>query len=66
MQCFHYLRSKPQRTRADHFIDSKDDVLEPDRQVQILSKRLSEMDEAFSTTLHPRKTRVSSSYIVNV
>lgn len=35
-----------------------DDILEPDRQVQMLTKRLSEMDEAFSATLHPRKTRV--------
>lgn len=50
----------PQRKDAsDRFIDNKDDILEPDRQVQVLTKRLTEMDEAFSVTLHPRKTRVN-------
>uniref|UniRef100_A0A1A9X211 Exocyst complex component Sec8 n=1 Tax=Glossina brevipalpis TaxID=37001 RepID=A0A1A9X211_9MUSC len=57
VQCFHYLRTNPQNGRVSNFIDSKDDVLEPDRQVQILTKRLAEMDEAFSATLHARKTR---------
>ncbi|XP_037947074.1 exocyst complex component 4 [Teleopsis dalmanni] len=56
VQCFHYLRSKPKH-RSNNFIDTKEDVLEPDTQVQMLTKRLSEMDEAFSSTLHPRKTR---------
>ncbi|XP_050327837.1 exocyst complex component 4 isoform X2 [Bactrocera neohumeralis] len=57
VQCFHYLRSKP-ATKSSSFMGAKDDdILEPDRQVQMLTKRLSEMDEAFSATLHPRKTR---------
>ncbi|KAI8129471.1 Exocyst complex component 4 [Lucilia cuprina] len=57
VQCFHYLRSKCPPSRVDSFIDSKDDILEPDRQVQVFTKRLSEMDEAFRNTLHPRKTK---------
>ncbi|EDW83911.1 uncharacterized protein Dwil_GK13863 [Drosophila willistoni] len=56
VQCFHYLRSKSS-ARNNSYVGSKDDILEPDRQVQVLTKRLSEMDEAFSATLHPRKTR---------
>ncbi|XP_036331809.1 exocyst complex component 4 [Rhagoletis pomonella] len=57
VQCFHYLRSKP-ATKSNSFMGAKDDdILEPDRQVQMLTKRLAEMDEAFSATLHPRKTR---------
>ncbi|XP_030374900.1 exocyst complex component 4 isoform X3 [Scaptodrosophila lebanonensis] len=56
VQCFHYLRSKSS-VKTNSYIGSKDDILEPDRQVQVLTKRLSEMDEAFSATLHPRKTR---------
>ncbi|XP_070072570.1 exocyst complex component 4 isoform X1 [Drosophila takahashii] len=56
VQCFHYLRSKSS-VRTNSYVGSKDDILEPDRQVQLLTKRLSEMDEAFSATLHPRKTR---------
>ncbi|XP_043651589.1 exocyst complex component 4 isoform X5 [Drosophila teissieri] len=56
VQCFHYLRSKSS-VRTNSYVGSKDDILEPDRQVQVLTKRLSEMDEAFSATLHPRKTR---------
>ncbi|XP_055903773.1 exocyst complex component 4 [Eupeodes corollae] len=55
VQCFHYLRSKP--TVKPDYATSKDDVLEPDRQVQKLTKILTEMDEAFSSTLHSRKTR---------
>jgi len=55
VQCFHYLRSKSS-VRTNSYVGSKDDILEPDRQVQVLTKRLSEMDEAFSATLHPRKT----------
>lgn len=58
MQCFHYLRSKSS-IRTNSYVGSKDDILEPDRQVLMLTKRLTEMDEAFSATLHPRKTRVS-------
>lgn len=57
VQCFHYLRYKSS-VRTNSYVGSKDDILEPDRQVQVLTKRLSEMDEAFSATLHPRKTRV--------
>lgn len=57
VQCFHYLRSKSS-VRTNSYVGSKDDILEPDRQVLVLTKRLSEMDEAFSATLHPRKTRV--------
>uniref|UniRef100_A0A1A9UCM6 Exocyst complex component Sec8 n=1 Tax=Glossina austeni TaxID=7395 RepID=A0A1A9UCM6_GLOAU len=57
VQCFHYLRTNSQNGRLDSFIDTKEDVLEPDRQVQILAKRLVEMDKAFSATLHARKTR---------
>lgn len=57
VQCFHYLRSKSS-IRTNSYVGSKDDILEPDRQVSVLTKRLSEMDEAFSATLHPRKTRV--------
>ncbi|XP_004536928.1 exocyst complex component 4 [Ceratitis capitata] len=57
VQCFHYLRSKS-TIKSNSFMNSKDDdILEPDRQVQMLTKRLAEMDEAFSATLHPRKTR---------
>ncbi|ALC46761.1 sec8 [Drosophila busckii] len=56
VQCFHYLRSKSS-VRTNSYVGSKDDILEPDRQVLVLTKRLSEMDEAFSATLHPRKTR---------
>ncbi|KAH8414099.1 hypothetical protein KR222_006802 [Zaprionus bogoriensis] len=56
VQCFHYLRSKSS-VRTNSYVGSKDDILEPDRQVSVLTKRLSEMDEAFSATLHPRKTR---------
>lgn len=53
-------RSPQRKDQTDRYIDSKEDILEPDRQVQILTKRLTEMDEAFSVTLHPRKTRVYS------
>ncbi|XP_030565322.1 exocyst complex component 4 isoform X2 [Drosophila novamexicana] len=56
VQCFHYLRSKSS-VKTNSYVGSKDDILEPDRQVLVLTKRLSEMDEAFSATLHPRKTR---------
>lgn len=57
VQCFHYLRTNTYKSSNDGFLDSKD-ILEPDRPVQILTKRLREMDEAFSATLHPRKTKV--------
>lgn len=58
VQCFHYLRSNP----SDKFKDSnpnKNDSLEPDTKVLKLTKVLSDLDEAFSSTLHPRKTKVS-------
>ncbi|KAL5273771.1 EXOC4 family protein [Megaselia abdita] len=56
VQCFHYLRTKP-KPRGNSFMD-KGDSSEPDTQVLKLTKVLQEMDDAFSTTLHPRKTRV--------
>lgn len=68
VQCFHYLRTKT-KPRGNSFID-KEDSSEPDAQVLKLTKVLQEMDDAFSSTLHPRKTRVSvfpliSLYIIN-
>lgn len=56
VQCFHYLRSNS----SDKFKDSnpnKNDTLEPDTKVLKLTKVLSDLDEAFSSTLHPRKTK---------
>lgn len=40
----------------------KGDSAEPDAQVLKLTKVLQEMDDAFSSTLHPRKTRVTFVY----
>ncbi|XP_055693526.1 exocyst complex component 4 [Lutzomyia longipalpis] len=55
VQCFHYLRSYPSdRTKGDLH---KGDNLEPDSKVLKLTKVLSDMDEAFSSTLHPRKVK---------
>lgn len=55
VQCFHYLRSYPSdRTKGDFH---KGDNLEPDSKVLKLTKVLSDMDEAFSSTLHPRKVK---------
>ncbi|XP_059607567.1 exocyst complex component 4 [Phlebotomus argentipes] len=55
VQCFHYLRSYPSdRARGDLH---KGDNLEPDSKVLKLTKVLSDMDEAFSATLHPRKVK---------
>lgn len=60
VQCFHYLRGSNSKERSNSFMSSKDaDSLEPDASVQKLTKVLSEMDEAFTSALHPRKTRVS-------
>lgn len=42
----------------------KDDSSEPDAQVLKLTKVLQEMDDAFSSTLHPRKTRVSKKFFI--
>ncbi|XP_070492130.1 exocyst complex component 4 [Chironomus tepperi] len=56
VQCFHYLRSNS----SDKFKDNnpnKNDTLEPDTKVLKLTKVLSDLDEAFSSTLHPRKTK---------
>uniref|UniRef100_A0A182NRV9 Exocyst complex component Sec8 n=1 Tax=Anopheles dirus TaxID=7168 RepID=A0A182NRV9_9DIPT len=56
VQCFHYLRSSPSdRYKANN--PNKNDSLEPDAKVLKLTKVLSDMDEALSSTLHPRKTR---------
>lgn len=58
VQCFHYLRSSPSdRYKANN--PNKNDSLEPDAKVLKLTKVLSDMDEALSSTLHPRKTKVS-------
>lgn len=58
VQCFHYLRGSNSKERSNSFMSSKDaDSLEPDASVQKLTKVLSEMDEAFTSALHPRKTR---------
>ncbi|EAT42267.1 AAEL006185-PA [Aedes aegypti] len=56
VQCFHYLKSNP----SDKFKPNnpnKNDSLEPDAKVLKLTKVLSDMDEALSSTLHPRKTK---------
>ncbi|XP_052870201.1 exocyst complex component 4 [Anopheles cruzii] len=56
VQCFHYLRSSPSdRYKANN--PNKNDSLEPDAKVLKLTKVLSDMDEALSSTLHPRKTK---------
>ncbi len=58
VQCFHYLRSNP----SDKFKDNnpnKNDSLEPDSKVLKLTKILSDIDEALSSTLSSRKTKVS-------
>lgn len=63
VQCFHYLRSNP----SDKFKNNnpnKNDSLEPDTKVLKLTKVLSDLDEAFSSTLHPRKTKVGYWLIV--
>lgn len=54
VQCFHYLVDK-QKHSMSHI---KVDTLEPDAKVLKLTKVLSEMDEALTSTLHPRKTKV--------
>ncbi|XP_055641900.1 exocyst complex component 4 isoform X2 [Toxorhynchites rutilus septentrionalis] len=56
VQCFHYLKSNP----SDKFKSNnpnKSDSLEPDAKVLKLTKVLSDMDEALSSTLHTRKTK---------
>lgn len=64
VQCFHYLRPSSKGTRQPR-LDIIDldhaDSLEPDARVLKLTKVLSDMDEALSSTLHPRKTKVSGS-----
>lgn len=58
VQCFHYLKSSPSdKFKANN--PNKNDSLEPDAKVLKLTKVLSDMDEALSSTLHPRKTKVS-------
>lgn len=56
VQCFHYLRLTPSNKRRDS-LSSKADTLEPDPRVVKLTKVLSDMDEALSSTLHPRKAK---------
>lgn len=60
VQCFHYLRSntKGKEKGRDLFDLDRTDSLEPDAKVLKLTKVLSDMDEALSSTLHPRKTKV--------
>ncbi|KFB36954.1 AGAP001694-PA-like protein [Anopheles sinensis] len=56
VQCFHYLRASPSdRYKSNN--PNKNDSLEPDAKVLKLTKVLSDMDEALSSTLHPRKTK---------
>uniref|UniRef100_A0A1Q3F4T8 Exocyst complex component Sec8 n=1 Tax=Culex tarsalis TaxID=7177 RepID=A0A1Q3F4T8_CULTA len=56
VQCFHYLKSNPSdKFKANN--PNKNDSLEPDAKVLKLTKVLSDMDEALSSTLHPRKTK---------
>lgn len=55
VQCFHYLRLTPQVKRKNSDLNNKTDSLEPDPRVIKLTKVLSDMDEALSSTLHPRK-----------
>ncbi|XP_063710115.1 exocyst complex component 4 [Culicoides brevitarsis] len=59
VQCFHYLRSntKNKEKSRDVFDMDRTDSLEPDAKVLKLTKVLSDMDEALSSTLHPRKTK---------
>lgn len=61
VQCFHYLQSFSSeikvKERSKHHV--KGDSLEPDSKVLKLTKVLSDMDEAFTATLHPRKVKVS-------
>ncbi|CRK99367.1 CLUMA_CG012653, isoform A [Clunio marinus] len=56
VQCFHYLRSNSSDKYKENN-PNKNDTLEPDTKVLKLTKVLSDLDEAFSSTLHPRKTK---------
>ena len=58
VQCFHYLQSFFQEIKmGKHGAQKGDDSLEPDAKVLKLTKVLSDMDEAFTATLHPRKVK---------
>lgn len=59
VQCFHYLRPSSKFKTQNDPHDQHSDLLEPDAKVLKLTKVLSDMDEALSATLHPRKTKVS-------
>lgn len=60
VQCFHYLQSFFKEMKlGKHGQQKGDDSLEPDAKVLKLTKVLSDMDEAFTATLHPRKVKVS-------
>lgn len=60
VQCFHYLQTFFKEMKlGKHGAQKGDDSLEPDAKVLKLTKVLSDMDEAFTATLHPRKVKVS-------
>lgn len=59
VQCFHYLQTFFNEMRlGKHGAQKGDDSLEPDAKVLKLTKVLSDIDEAFTATLHPRKVKV--------
>lgn len=63
VQCFHYLQQFFKEMKMGrHGAQKGDDSLEPDAKVLKLSKVLSDMDEAFTATLHPRKVKVSGNF----
>lgn len=63
VQCFHYLQSFFKEMKlGKHGVQKGDDSLEPDAKVLKLTKVLSDMDEAFTATLHPRKVKVSGGH----
>lgn len=49
VQCFHYLLAQAYYNKETH---------EPDPKVSELSKVLANVDEAMTTSLHPRKCKV--------
>lgn len=63
VQCFHHLRSNEKNPKHKK---SANDSLEPDSKVMKLTKVLSDMDEAFNATLHPRKTKVIVGDVIEI
>lgn len=58
VQCFHYLRlNSKDRKKGSGELLNKGDTLEPDAKVSKLAKVLTDMDEALTSTLHPRKAK---------